>query len=220
MGIEGPTNYDVVTEAFPTVPGEDDTTETLLPQALTGRPDIKSDAEQIAAQNLTISSVKGNYWPSLGVSANWANAGIDFGHLSWNWNVQGTLTWNFFQGGITVAQAQEAEANLTALVAQDDALRQQVRLDVEQARLAVIAAKATVTASDDALVNAKELLRLAEGRYQVGIGNIIELSDAQVSATTAAAQTVQARFNLATARAQLLRALGDLGPFASLDAGR
>jgi len=36
----------------------------------------------------------------------------------------------------------------------------------------------------------------------------LELSDAQVAATSAGAQLVQARFTLATARAQLLAALG------------
>jgi len=57
-------------------------------------------------------------------------------------------------------------------------------------------------------VNAREQLRLAEGRYQSGVGSIIELGDAQIAATSAAAQVVQADFNLATARAQLLTALG------------
>ncbi|MGZ3425302.1 MAG: TolC family protein, partial [Polyangia bacterium] len=51
-------------------------------------------------------------------------------------------------------------------------------------------------------------LRLAEGRYQAGVGSIIELGDAQVAATTAAAQKVQADYNVSTARAQLLNALG------------
>jgi outer membrane protein len=63
-------------------------------------------------------------------------------------------------------------------------------------------------AVDDALVSAREQLRLAEQRYATGVGNIIELVDAQVAYTSAAAQVVQARYGLATARAQLLAALG------------
>ena len=86
--------------------------------------------------------------------------------------------------------------------------RQQIRLEAEQARLAVRAAKSALAAADEALTNAKERLRLAEGRYQTGVGNIIELGDAQVALTTAAAQRVQAEFDLATARAQLLHVVG------------
>ena len=70
------------------------------------------------------------------------------------------------------------------------------------------AAKATITAAEEALVNARDQLSLAEARYKQGLGSVIELDDAQVAYTTAAAQAVQARFGLAAARAQLLAALG------------
>jgi outer membrane protein len=72
----------------------------------------------------------------------------------------------------------------------------------------VRAGKAALSAAGEALVNAREQLRLAEGRYQAGAGSAIELADAQVALTTAAAQRVQADYNLAASRAQLLRALG------------
>jgi outer membrane protein len=40
------------------------------------------------------------------------------------------------------------------------------------------------------------------------VGNVIELSDAQVALTNAGAQLVLAQYNLSTARARLLAALG------------
>ena len=86
--------------------------------------------------------------------------------------------------------------------------RAHLRFQVQQAVLTVRAAKASIDAANEALVNAREQLRLAEGRYQAGVGSIIELGDSQVAATNAAAQEVQADFNLSTARAQLLSALG------------
>jgi outer membrane protein len=92
-------------------------------------------------------------------------------------------------------------------VAQLDQLRQQIRLEVDAARLAVRSAKTTVGAAQEALTNARERLRLAEGRYQHGVGSVIELGDAQVALTSAAAQAVQADDRLATARAQLAHAL-------------
>jgi outer membrane protein len=126
----------------------------------------------------------------------------------WNWSATATLSWNVFQGGLTRAQAQEAGANLDSVQAQASALRQQVRVDLEQTRLAVRASKQTLAAAAEALINARDRLRLAEGRYRAGAGSAIELGDAQVALTTAAAQRVQAEYNLSTSRAQLLRALG------------
>jgi outer membrane protein TolC len=119
-----------------------------------------------------------------------------------------TLTWNLYQGGLTRAQEQEARAALQGIDAQVAALRQQVRLEVEQARLAVRAGKAALEAAGEALLNARQRLRLAEGRYQTGSGSAIEQGDAQLALTAAAAQKVTADYNLATSRAQLLRALG------------
>ena len=93
-------------------------------------------------------------------------------------------------------------------MAQLDLQRQQVRADVDGARLAVRAGRESLGATQEALLNARERLRLAEERYQVGVGSAIELGDAQVALTQAAAQAVQADNRLATARAQLLRAVG------------
>jgi len=65
-----------------------------------------------------------------------------------------------------------------------------------------------ITASEEAVASAREQLRLAEGRYQAGVGSALELGDAQLAMQHAAAQGVQAEYNLAAARARLLRAVG------------
>jgi len=208
MGVEAPTDYDVADDALAPVEGEDQPLEALLAEALRARPDVASLEGQARAQQATIGSVRGAYLPSLGVSAGVADTGPALDTTVLNWNAAATLTWNLFQGGLTRAQEREAEANLTGLEAQVAAIRQQVRLDVDQARLAVRADKAALAAAGEALVNARERLRLAEGRYQIGVGSAIELGDAQVALTSAAAQRVQADYNLSSARAQLLRALG------------
>ena len=128
--------------------------------------------------------------------------------LDRGWNATVNLGWAIFQGGLTRAQTREANANLAATEAQTDALRQQIRVEVEQARTAVQAARAALEAAGEVLVNARERLRLAEGRYQAGAGSIIELGDAQVAATSAAGQRVQAEQAVSSARAALLLALG------------
>ncbi len=118
------------------------------------------------------------------------------------------LSWPLFESGRTRAQVREAEATLRGTQAQQDSLRQQVRLEVAQALLSVRAARESLSATEEALTNAQARLRLAEGRYREGVGNIIELGDAQFDVTSAAAQRVQAQYSLATARTELGRALG------------
>jgi outer membrane protein len=211
MGVEESAGYEVADEVLPPVAGEDQPVEPLVADALANRPDVRAVEEQARAQQLTLGAVRGAYFPALGVSTGFTDAGGALDSLVWNWNVTATLTWNLFQGGLTGAQEREARANLEAAQAQLDVLRQQVRVELEQARLAVRAAKGAVGASEVALTNARERLRLAEGRYQAGVGSVIELGDAQLALTAAAAQRVQAQYNLSASRAQLLRALGREG---------
>jgi outer membrane protein len=208
MGVEAPTDYEVASDTLPPVDGEERTLDPLLEEALGRRADYAALEKQARAQELTLRSVKGGYGPALGVSTGITDAGQAIDSTVWNWNATVTLSWNIFQGGLTRAQSQEAQANLASARAQIDSLRQQVRVDVVQAQLAVRANKESLSATGEALVNARERLRLAEGRYRAGVGSVIELGDAQVALTTAAAQRVQAEYNLASSRAQLLRALG------------
>jgi outer membrane protein len=209
MGAESAIDYEVANEALPPQSGEDGALEPFLQSALAGRPEIASATEQVRAQQLLLQSARGAYGPSIA-----AGAGVTQGtatgtnYVGWNVAAGVTLTWNLFQGGLTNGLVHEAEANVGYAAAQLDVLRQQISVDVNQALLAIRAAKAALFSSKNALAAARQRLSLAEGRYQNGSGSVIELGDAQTAAANAAAQVVQTDFQLATARAQLLWALG------------
>jgi outer membrane protein len=200
--------YQLADEQSPPVPGETAPLDTLVDSAFSARPELVSLARARQAQEATISALRGGYAPALGATAGATEAGTGLDRLVPNWVVGATLTWPLLQGGLTAGQVHEARANLAGIDAQEQALRLQVRVEVQQGQLGVRAAQAAGGAAEEALASARDQLRLAEGRYSGGLGNVIELGDAQVAMTNAAAQAVQARYNLALARAQLLGALG------------
>jgi outer membrane protein len=208
MGVERIADYDLADDTLPAVEGEDGNSSGLVAEALRARADLVSLERQIVALERTVWQNRAGYAPALNFSSTLNAAGVDIANLTPNWNATLSLTWPLFQGLVTFGQVREAEANLNLLQAQRDAFRQQVLLDVETARLRVRAAKSAIGSAADALLNARERLKLAEGRYRAGVGNGIELGDAQVALTNAAALNVQAEYGLATARALLLRALG------------
>ena len=209
MGVEGPIDYEVANDQLPSQADEDAPPEPLLESALAARPEIAAATEQVKAQQLLIRSARGAYGPAISATAG-LTQGTATGTNYVGWNVFGgvTFTWNLFQGGLTNGMVHEAEGNLGYAAAQLDVQRQQIRVDVDQALLAIRAAKAALSASKNALVAARQRLSLAEGRYRNGSGSVIELGDAQIAAAYAAAQVVQTDFQLATARAQFLWALG------------
>ena len=208
MGVLGPIDYDVSDDQMQPVPGEDAPVDPLLEEAYKARPELQALEEQVRADQLTVRSIEGQYGPALNANLGFKQGGSSLENLGWNAFAGLSLSWNIFQGGLTRSQVSEAEANIVATAAQLDLQKQQVRSDVDTARLAVRGAKESLGATQEALLNARERLRLAEERYQVGVGSAIELGDAQVALVQAAAQAVQADDQLATARAQLLRAVG------------
>jgi len=208
MGVAQGTDYDVADEGLAPIPGEDGPGEGLLRQALASRPELVSLQKQTKAAELTVSSIQGAYGPTLSGVGGVSEAGPALDALGLNWNIGLNLTWPIFQGGLTRGEVREARANVSVAQAQVTQAELTVRLQVEQARLNLRSAKAAIVAARDARENAKERLRLAEGRYESGVGSIIELDDAAVAALSAGAQLVQAEYNLASARAGLLSALG------------
>jgi outer membrane protein len=208
IGLERGVDYALSDESLPVIDGEDAGIEALVDEAARTRPELASLRLMVTGRELSLRSIREAHLPSLGFSTAFSDNGNALDRLIWNWSGALTLSVPIFLGGSIDAQSRQSAALLMGVRAQLDAERQQVRLEIEQARLGVRAAKGLVDATADALTNTRDRLRLAEGRYQTGVGNIIELGDAQVAATAAAAQHVQAEYQVSIARAQLMKALG------------
>lgn len=208
MGVDARPTYDVQEPAAAEVDGETHEVSALMAEALATRPETKALEAQVRAQELSLRSTRADYFPTLGVQLGATLASRELPTVVPNLNAQLSLNWALYEGGATAAKEREGEATLRQLEAQRDALTLQVRLDLEQALLDVGAAKEGIVVAGEATAAALEKLRLAEGRYQAGLGSALELSDAQVGATQAGGQQVQATFTLSSARAALLAALG------------
>jgi outer membrane protein len=208
MGVEAAAGYEVVGAASAPLPGEGTPLETLVDEALRARPDVAAKLAELRAQDLTNKATAGRYGPALSAAAGATYNGREIDNLVWNFSGGFSLAWPIFEGGLVRATVREGEAKSAGLRAEVDIARQQVRVDVDQARLTIIAGKAAVAAAERSLANAKARLDLADIRYRTGVGNGIELSDAQLAATNAGFQRLQATLRLDTARAQLQKALG------------
>jgi outer membrane protein len=208
MGIVQGVDYDVANEELPELAGENQSVAQLTDIALHERPEIAAQVNNRNAQDLNLRAARGGFAPAFSIFGGVAETGDRLDALGPAWDFGLQITWNVFDGLRTPGVVKQAQGNLDNANAQLTAEELQVRFDVEQADATLEGSKTALVASEEALVNAREQLRLAERRYETGVGSIIELSDAQVAATNAGAQLVQARFTLATARAQLLAALG------------
>jgi outer membrane protein len=208
LGADPGADYEVNDDTIAALPEEDAALDKLFELAREGRPEFSAASRLVRAQALRTRAAKGRFGPTLSATAAMSEQGVDLGRLTWNAYAGATLGWPLLEGGAVVAAVRESEANQRAVEADFLALEQRVRVELEQARLALHAAKASLEAAADAQNAARARLQLAEGRYEAGVGNAIELGDAQLALTSADAQRVQFEYNLASARAQLLGALG------------
>ena len=195
-------------EVRPQVEAPDPRPEEAAEHALRARPELTAlDLRQRAA-GASLDSARSAWLPILSAAGQYAWRGQDF-PLVRNWQVGATLTWPFLNGGADAARVAEQRGAVEQTQAAHAAEVLQVRADAEQAAFAVIEAHARRDASHVLVAQAQENLELAEGRYQAGVGSIVELTDAQAALTSARAQQVRAGYDLETARARLTRAIGE-----------
>ena len=182
--------------------------EEAAERALRARPELTALDLRLRAADASLASARSAWFPVLSAAGQYGWRGQDF-PLVHNWQAGATLTWPFLNGGADEARAAEQRGAVEQARAARAAEVLQVRADAEQAAFAVIEAHARRDASQVLVGQAQENLELAEGRYQAGVGSIIELTDAQAALTSARAQQVRAGYDLATARARLTRAIGE-----------
>jgi len=125
------------------------------------------------------------------------------------WQVQLSLVIPIFDGFRTTNRVEETLHNYNNIKAQEEDRRQQIALDVEQSYLRVVEIQERINANESAAKAAKENLDLARGRYEVGVGSIIEITDAETLYTDAQTTYIRSVYDYKIADAQLARAMGD-----------
>ena len=114
-----------------------------------------------------------------------------------------------FDGGLTRAQTEEAQAGLVSAEAQLSRLERQVVQEVTNAYIQSQTASQRLHNVEYEVAGAEESVRVASGRYRLGLGRFIEVLDAERALATAMTNQVNARTQLRQAHASLKLAVGD-----------
>jgi TolC family type I secretion outer membrane protein len=186
--------------------------------AYTTRPELKSFEAQRKAQDQNIATARRGHLPDLIFDATYGrkhDSDETSGGKHLNtfpllpaWSVKLSLSIPIFDGFRTTNRVEETLRNYYVIKSQEEQQRQQVALDVEQSYLRLVELQERIKANEAAAKAAKENLDLANGRYQVGVGSIIEVTDAQTLYTDAQTTYVRALYDYKIADAQLIRAIG------------
>jgi outer membrane protein TolC len=185
-----------------------------LDRALSNRPSLKAFALTAESNRKAASAAKGDYWPVVSLFGQWSRSTERFAPFveapGRNSLASGgvNLSWNLFNGLNTTASARKAE--IQTLIAENDLAsgRRGVASDVEKALAQLSTARAQVRVAQQAQQTAKEGLRLARTRQEVGVGTQLEVRDAELKLTQAQLSVVGSLVDGREAEAALRRAQG------------
>ena len=181
--------------------------------AFDARTELRSFEAQRRASDQLIATARRGHLPDLLFDAgygrrNTTDQANNF-PLHPTWAVGLSLNIPIFDGFRTTHRVEETLHNYHNIRAQEEDRRQLIALEVEQSYLRVVEVQERIKATDSAARAAKENLDLAQGRYQVGVGSIIEVTDAETLYTDAQTTYIRTIYEYKIADAQLARAMGD-----------
>jgi outer membrane protein TolC len=174
--------------------------------ALENRTELRALRARIRAAEANLTLAKRNFLPSLSADANWNYRGQE---LPWapNWSVGGTLTIPVLNPPL-FSQVDEAAADLASAQASEEITAQNVILEVQQSFVDQVSARERIRSAEVLLESSRENLALAQGRYQVGVGPLIDVTDAEFALTQAESEHIQAIVDFKLSEARLRKAMG------------
>jgi outer membrane protein TolC len=177
----------------------------LRDDSLRQRPEYRQAKLRQAAADATERQTFRNFFPD--VTGTGAYGGAQ-SQLNESWSVGLSMNWTLFDGGNRIARYQEAKANSEGARARVKSTELDIVQNVEQAEIAVEEAQERIQAAQTLVASAQENFRLAQGRFDAGVGTILELTDAQLALTQAQNTESQALADYRIALARLDRAVG------------
>jgi len=191
----------------------------LVDRALRTRADLRAARDDVRAAEAGRRISLAGYSPSLDLNAsyNWNGAdppgGIDDLRAGDSYSVGLSLAVPLFDRLATPASVQRAAAEVVYRRAQVQSLERAIAREVAGTRLALANAAERVSLSGANLAAAEEELRLAEERYSVGAGTLLERNVAAASWSAAETHRITALYDLLFARIALAAAAAE--PIAS-----
>ena len=174
------------------------------------RPELRSAQARYVSAQSSVSAARAQHLPTVSLNGGWTWSSFDF-PLQSKWNAGFTLSMPIFEGFAISSQVEQAEAVVDEVQAGVDELMEGVMLQVEQNYLSLKEAQERIDASKKLVTQAKENLKLAEGRYNSGVGSPIEITDAQVTLSNAQITYIQALADYNSSLIRLRLAMGVIG---------
>lgn len=185
----------------------------LIEEARQKRPDLLAADAQIKAAEATLAATKAAGLPTASLTGTVSrsqstSAGVS--SISRGNSIGVTVNVPWFSGYRDTYNNRAVQAQLEGRIADRDKLANQIALDVWKAYQTLRTNSQALQAANDLLASAEQSEKMTSGRYQAGVGNILDVLTAQSALANAQQQQVTALYNFQSSRFALAQAMGEL----------
>jgi outer membrane protein len=197
-----------LTDKLGYVPVDAITLERARAQALAQRPDLKAQLERETGARLSASATRMERLPSLSVFGDYGSIGSGLDNALPTRAYGISLRVPIFDGGRRDSRRAESASQYRVEQVRTKDLKEQIDLDVRLALDALHSAEEQIKVARDGLQLSENELAQAQRRYEAGVANGLEVTDAQTRLERARDNQTQALYNYNVARIDLEQAMG------------
>jgi outer membrane protein TolC len=176
---------------------------------------LKALDEKTAADRDAVRVQEGDYLPQITGIAGREMVTSKLAQTDPTWFAGARVTLNLFDGGERRARVSEEKSRLQTTQFERHHAEDQIQLAVRSAYLTLQSQRGALASATKAAELAKESLRLATKRFEVGTGTSLEVLDATVSLTSSQTSMQQALYGMDVAFLTMHRYEGDILEIAS-----
>ncbi len=182
----------------------------LITQARLSRPELQAAEAQIKAAEAQLAAANASGLPSINLNGSLGKFKVENMASTTTQKLGISLSVPLFSGFKNTYQTKTAQAQLTGKVAERDRMANQVALEVWKAYQSLLTNSQGLRAADDLLASAEQSEKMVAGRYQAGLGNILDVLTAQSTLASARQQQIAALYTFKVSKFVLAQAIGQL----------
>lgn len=171
------------------------------------RPEFQLAEVKVEEARQNVKLVKKSYFPTLTMEGQYQIGGRSF-TSNYGYNFGGYLNFPTINGMLIKNEIKEAKALHSRELAYASNTKNNIYYEIQQSFYSMTERKNSIPVAFLGLKQAKENYELSYGRYKVGVGNPVELKEAQVQYQNAMLQYYNALFQFNSARAELEKFIG------------
>lgn len=211
IGIAGAEDY--VLEDLPIQVRPQRPLDTLIGDSLT-HPEFRRAKELTASAEAKVTAAKRQYLPTVSAYASGGDFQVYDSTRSqanqtggW-WAAGGFVSMPLFTGFMIENQVREAKAQKAAAEAASTNIEQALTQQVTNSYLDTISFAQQIKLGEEQVKTSQEALNLAKQRYKLGLGSIVEVTQAEVGLTAAQTKLAEAQYDYKIAEVTLAYAAG------------